>query len=294
MADIPSLNWLRVFEAAARSENFARAAEALDMTTSAVSQQVKALEKHLGEPLFERGARHVELTAAGHAFLPGVRQALRTVEETTASLFGDDSGNTLTLQADMLFMSGWLAPRLPDFDARFPGVQLRLTGAYRDADYQRGGAELKILFGPVHRSWAQCDRLFDEAVYPVARADIAASISSARDFLNHRLIQISTHRVNWNQVLQAGGIDSVPARQFCFTENTPASLALASAGYGIALARTPTTDDILDGLGLVPVEISPGMRSTEAYYLVYQNVDSLSETATGFRDWLLTLAARYG
>ena len=61
-ANIPSLNWLRVFEAAARMENFARAGELLDLSTSAVSQQVKALENHLGEQLFERHARSVELT----------------------------------------------------------------------------------------------------------------------------------------------------------------------------------------------------------------------------------------
>jgi LysR family glycine cleavage system transcriptional activator len=225
---IPSLNWLRVFEAAARMENFARAAELLDMSTSAVSQQIKALEQHFGEQLFERGARNVELTDAGHAFLPAVRQALRTVEETAGSLFGQENENTLMLQADQLFATGWLAPRLPDFARRHPRVQLHLTGVYRDQDYQRAGAELKILFGPVHRSWAQCDRLFDERIYPVASRDLALSIRTVDDLLEQRLIQISTHRINWNQILQTVGVDSIPARQLCFTENTPMALALYS------------------------------------------------------------------
>ena len=284
---IPSLNWLRVFEAAARMENFARAAELLDMSTSAVSQQVKALEQHFGEQLFERGARNVELTDAGHAFLPTVRQALRMVDETAGSLFGEDKENTLMLQADLLFTNGWLAPRLPEFADRHPRVQLHLTGAYRDQDYQRAGAELKILFGPVHRSWAQCDRLFDEDIYPVANPAIAASIDSAEDLTRQRLIQISTHRINWNQVLQAVGIDSIPTRQLCFTENTPMALALAASGYGIALARSPTTDNLVATLGLVPCEISPRLESSEAYYLIYQNVESLSAAAAGFRQWLL-------
>jgi len=77
---IPSLNWLRVFEAAARGESFARAAELLNMSTSAVSQQIKALETHFGTALFKRGPKHVELTDAAHAFLPVVRQSLSTVE----------------------------------------------------------------------------------------------------------------------------------------------------------------------------------------------------------------------
>ena len=268
-------------------ENFARAAELLDMSTSAVSQQIKALEQHFGEKLFERGARNVELTDAGHAFLPVVRQALRTVEETADSLFGQEKENTLMLQADQLFATGWLAPRLTDFARRHPRVQLHLTGAYRDQDYQRAGAELKILFGPVHRSWAQCDRLFTESIYPVASRDLARSMRSVDDLLQQRLIQISTHRINWNQILQAAGIDSIPTRQLCFTENTPMALALAASGYGIGLARAPTTDDLVDKFGLERCVFEPGLESSEAYYLVYQNIESLSAAAAQFRDWLL-------
>ena len=101
---IPSLNWLRVFEAAARMENFARAGELLDLSTSAVSQQIKALESHFGEKLFERHPRSVELTDAGHAFFAGgAPGAAGTVEESAATLFGEERGNTLTLQADLVF-----------------------------------------------------------------------------------------------------------------------------------------------------------------------------------------------
>ena len=267
-------------------ENFARAAELLDMSTSAVSQQVKALEQHFGEQLFERGARNVALTDAGHAFLPAVRQALRTVEETATSLFGLEKENTLVLQVVQLFMTGWLAPRLSDYARRHPREQLHLNVAYRDQDYQRAGAELKILFGPVHRSWAQCDRLFDETIYPVASRELARSIKSVDDLLKQRLIQISTHRINWNQILQSVGIESIPIRQFCFTEDTTTALTLAASGYGIALARAPTSDDLTGKLGLERCTIDD-LASSEAYYLVYQNIESLSPAAVQFRNWLL-------
>lgn len=291
---IPSLNWLRVFAAAARSENFARAAEQLNMSTSAVSQQVKALESHFGAALFKRGPRHVELTDAGHAFLPAVQQSLNRVEEAASSLFGREKDNTLMLLSDLILTSAWLTPRLPDFAARHPEVQLHVSGAYHDLDYQRSGFELRILFGPVHRSWAQCDRLFDETIYAVARADIADSIESAGDFLKHRLIQISSHQVNWNQVLQAQGIETIPNRQFCFTDTTQIALAMAASGYGIALARAPTTDTLVERLGLKPCAISPGIDSSEAYYLIYQNTESLSAAARKFRDWLLRQTAKAG
>ena len=285
--NIPSLNWLRVFEAAARMENFARAAELLDMSTSAVSQQIKALEAHFGAELFKRGARHVELTDDGHAFLPAVQQSLRTMEETAGALFGKEKDNNLALQADLIFTTAWLSTKLPDFSKRHPQVQLHLTGAFHDLDYQRPGAELKILFGPVHRSWAQCDRLFDETIYPVASAETADSIVSAEDLLKHRLIQISTHRINWNQVLHSVGIDTIPTKQLCFVDNTQIALAMAASGYGIALARSPTTNEFSAKLGLKRVEITPGLQSTEAYYLIYQNLESLSRPAAQFREWLL-------
>ena len=284
---IPSLNWLRVFEAAARMENFARAAELLNMSTSAVSQQVKALETHFGEPLFKRGARHVELTDAAHAFLPAVQQSLRNVEETAASLFGQDSDNTLMLQVNVILASAWLAPRLPDFAARHPEVQLHIAGAYHDHDYQLPGSEMRLLFGPVHRSWAQCDRLFAETIYPVASAEIADAIESPADFLKHRLIQISKHQINWNHILHAIDIDTTPTRQLSFTDSTQLSLAMAASGFGIALARAPTTDAVIDRLGLKRCRICPELESTEAYYLVYRNLESLSSGATKFRNWLL-------
>ena len=287
MDRIPSLNWLRVFEAAARLQSFARAADLLDMSTSAVSQQVKSLEKHFGEALFERGPRQVELTDAGHAFLPAVHQALNSIEETSDSLFGSDKDLTLTLQADLLFTTTWLAPRLPDFDRRHPRVQLHLTGAYRDADYQRPGAELKILFGPVHRSWAQCDRLFSERIYPVATAGIAKTIRRPKDVLQHRLIQITTHRINWNQVLQSVGIDTLPTRQLSFTETSQFALSMAASGYGIALARSPTTDEFVQKLGLVACQAIPPVSSSEAYHIIYQNQENLSKAARQFHSWIL-------
>ena len=284
---IPSLNWLRVFEAAARLESFARAATALNMSTSAVSQQIKALEGHFGKALFVRGPRHVELTEAGHTFLPVVRQALQSVEETANSLFGEDSGETLRLQCVLIFATAWLAPRLSDFSTRHPGVQLDLTGIYRDLDYQRSGAELQVLFGPVHRSWGQCDALFSERIYPVADAATARAIHTAQDLLQHRLIEVPAHQVNWHGLLQQAGLDAAPVRPLTFAHTTEIALSLAAGGNGIALARSPTTDWMTQRLGLVPCSADLALPGQESYFLVYRNLDSLSLAARTFRHWLI-------
>ena len=90
--------------------------------------------------------------------------------------------------------------------------------------------------------------------------------------------------------MRANGIDSIPASRFCFTDSSPLALAMAASGYGIALARTPTTNHLVEQLGLVPCAVMSAVQSSEAYYLVYQNVESLSPAAAAFRDWLLQAA----
>ena len=170
---IPSLNWLRVFEAAARTESFTGASRILNMSPSAVSQQIKALEGHLATDLFYRGARNVTLTEAGQSFLPVVRQALLSVETTAASLFGQPKEVALEVQAVLIFATSWLAPRLPSFERENPGIQLHITCDYRETDALKGGAELRIVFGGVPHSWGESDRLFSETIYPVAVPEIA-------------------------------------------------------------------------------------------------------------------------
>lgn len=288
---IPSLNWLRVFEAAARTESFARAAESLNMSTSAVSQQIKALETHFGAELFDRGPRHVELTDAGHAFLPAVRQSLNTVEDAANSLFCKDRIETLTLQCVLIFATGWLAPRLPAFSRSFPRIRLHLTGGYSCRDFRHAGPELQILFGPVHRGWPQCDRLFDETIYPVASADVALSVRTPGDLLRHRLIQVDAHRVNWHRILQSVRIDEIPARRICLADTTEIALFMAAAGYGVALARAPTTDRLVAQLGLEPCPEGTALPSSEAYYLACRNAQHLSGAARNFREWLLSEAS---
>lgn len=126
---VPSLNWLRVFEAAARTESFARAATQLNMTPAAVSQQVKALETRLGTPLFHRHAHAVTLTETGRAYLPSVQQSLLMLETATAGLFGETREQRLYVQSVLLFAHGILAGVFPIFRRRI----LRSTFRFRPA-----------------------------------------------------------------------------------------------------------------------------------------------------------------
>ena len=290
---IPSLNWLRVFEAAARGESFSGAARLLNMSPAAVSQQIKALEGHLETPLFERGARNVTLTDAGAAFLPVVRQSLLSVETTAASLFGHRQGASVTVQATLIFATGWLIERLPDFERQHSGIELHLVGGYHEAELQREGPDLSVIFGTPPRGWGDADPLFGETIYPLARPEIAATIEAPRDVLDHRLIEISTHRIGWLRLFEEAGLTDPGEARFCFADTSEIALRMAAAGHGIALARAPATDGRERDEGLRRCWGEIAVSGGEAYHLVCRSRATLSRPARQFRDWLLEASRDY-
>ncbi|MEL6478468.1 MAG: LysR substrate-binding domain-containing protein [Pseudomonadota bacterium] len=290
MPRIPSLNWLRVFEAAARTESFARAAETLNMSASAVSQQIKALEGALGRPLFRRGPHHVHLTEAGQAFLPAVSAALHRVEMSVDTLFGSPGGAALSLQCSQMLASSWLAPRLGGFTRAHPEVHLSLTTANRNEAFLGSSADLKITFGRSHVLAEDSDTLFGETLYPVARPDLAAAIETPEDLAAAQLIEIATHRANWATLLPRAS----RAFRLIHTDTTQMAFALAAAGQGIALARAPASDGLETLYGLEMCLPGLSVAGVESYALVYPDRSRLSPAARAFRTWLLDEIADFG
>lgn len=279
---IPSLNWLRVFEMAARKRSFARAAEALAMSPPAVSQQIRALEGYLGRALFERGARSVRLTEAGEAFLPAVAQALASVEMTAQGLFGRADAEPLTIRASLMWAASWLAPRLPEFEAAHPAVQLTLLTGDTAEEFARPGADLAVSFGLTAPAGHEADILFGERLYPVAVPRLAAAIGRPEALAGHTLYEVATHRSNWFRLLPEG-----VRPRFAFTDTTLIAFALAATGAGVALARSPASDGIERQFGLVPCLPGHEARGDQRYQLTYPARTRLSPAARAFRDWLL-------
>jgi len=283
---LPSLNWLRVFEAAARCESFARAAAELNMSPAAVSQQVRALEERLGAPLFDRHAHAVTLTAMGRAYLPGIQQALLTLQSTTEGLFGAARAQQLFVRSVLLFAHGVITPGFEAWCAAHPDIALTLTTANETFDFASGFTDMQVVFGNPQAVAAEGDRLLGERLYPVATPEIAARIAQPSDLVAHRLIEVSTHRAGWPFVFDALGILSGAAR-YVFADNTIMALGLAKEGVGIALARAPASDKAMQEAGLVPCLPGTTARGAEAYHLVYPERAALRPPARRFRDWLI-------
>jgi LysR family glycine cleavage system transcriptional activator len=291
LSRIPSLNWLRVFEAAARTQSFVRAAELLNMSPPAVSQQIKSLEAYLGRELFERGPHSVRLTPAGDAFLPSVQQALLSVETAAAGLFGTRAETTIHLQATLVLAAGWLAPRLARFHAANPGIRVRLTTANLNADYLREEPDVRIVYGHLNLAGPAPERLLAEALVPVAAPDLAARITTPQDLLAYPLIEVETHRSGWLQVFAELGLNPQSPPRFEFTDSTVMALALASSGEAIALARVPAAHHLAQMHGLLPcLPAVPPVVAVDHYWLHMPPAPSWP--LRRFRDWLQAEAAK--
>jgi len=282
---IPSLNWLRVFEAAARTESFARAAAQLNISAAAVSQQIKALETHLGSPLFKRHAHAVELTSSGRAFLPSVQHAILSVEQTTEGLFGRSRQETLYVQSVLIFAMGFLAPRLAAFRGAHPDINLHLTTGNSVEDFGRGFTDMQIVFGDPASFGRRGDVLLGERLYPVARPEVAGRIATPEDLLDHPLWEVATHRGGWVHFLEQQKVSPAGA-DLVFADSTVMSFAATAHGAGIALARAPVSNMLETAFGLHPCLESTAVEGAEHYHLVFPNQVPLRPAARKFRAWL--------
>lgn len=293
---MPSLNWLRVFEAAARTESFARAAEQLNMSAPAVSQQIRALEGHLGKALFERRAQQVLLTDAGRAFLPVVSQSLAAVETTAATLFGDPEHRTVTLQAVTVLAMSWLPDVLAAFEAAHPKLAVSLITGNMLSDFRTvlPGREpdLQIAFGSATDFPETAEPMFGETLFAVARADVAACVRSAGDLTGHRLIEVATHRSGWHQLLARAEGVSLEQMRFVMVDTTPLALMMAVQGHGIALARAPATDAMIAALSLERIACLSPVSGQQRYYLIQPEARATQRGTLALRDWVRAEAAR--
>lgn len=169
------LNALRVFDAAARTLSFARAADELAVTPAAVGQQIRALEETLGVILFRRTARGLELTAEAEAALPALRSGFAGLEEAVQSLQAGQAATRLTLAVARGVLKHWLSPRLRAWIAAHPESSVRILPLDGPVDFAAANLDLALSFGPPPDAEGVFGRkLADEALVAVGRPDAPA------------------------------------------------------------------------------------------------------------------------
>lgn len=290
--DLPSLNALRAFEAAARHLSFTRAADELNVTQAAVSHQVKALEERLGISLFRRLNRRLMLTDAGQMLQPSVGEALDQMADAVARLKRDDSG-VLTITTMESFAASWLVPRLARFRRRNPDIDVRVMLSDQAVDLEREGIDAGIRYG--RGDWSRCvsERLMTEELFPVCAPALLAGpqpLARPKDLAHHTLLH-DDMRQDWMMWLMAAGVNGIDATRGPAFQYSNLVVQAAISGQGVALGRSVLVADALaDGRLVRPFDIA--LPSDYAYYLALVAGSAKRPKVQAFRDWLMEEAAR--
>jgi len=164
----PQLSKMLTFEAAARYESFALAAQALSLTPSAISHQINQLENELGIELFARSHRKVELTEEGRRLFWTVSASLEAVNRELLDIKNQALSGTLTVYCRPSLAQCWLVPALDDFARQYPAIALTVLTGNESVDFQQSGIDVAIYYddGATPPSY-QRHYLMDEAILPV-------------------------------------------------------------------------------------------------------------------------------
>lgn len=287
MSPLPPLSAIRVFEAAARLENFTAAAQELGMTQAAVSYQVKLLEGRLGIGLFQRSGRRVALTEKGREIAPVLTRAFDQMRQGFAALAQDHS-TVLSISCTNSFAHLWLAPRIGAFQMRHPDLAVRIMADDAVVDLARDGVDLAVRGGKGEWPGLEARLLTHNRLVPMcspAWLDRHGPIADAPAL--HALPRLSPDDMWWHEWFAAMGVEADPA-------DGPPGIALDSqvmegraaiAGQGIAILNHFLWRAEVEAGQLVEA-VPSYVREIASYWIVYPPHARNTPKIKAFRDWI--------
>ncbi|NVO25503.1 LysR family transcriptional regulator [Donghicola mangrovi] len=283
---LPSTSLLQAFETAARTQNVTTAAKELSLTQSAVSRQIRALEEQLGTELFHREKQSIRLTAGGERYAREIREALQKISSASMNLRANPSGGTLALAILPTFGTRWLAPRLPDFLQKNPGITINLTTKLEPFDFTQVPLDAAIHFG--RADWPQC------AALPLCKEDVVPACAPAlleqfgfkevADLVQAPLLHLTSRPDAWEKFMARHDVETEPLHGMLFDQFATAAQA-AMVGLGVALLPEFLIQNELEAGALVRA-LPHKMRSDEMYYLCWPHVNADYPPLVAFRKWL--------
>ncbi len=273
---LPPLVALRAFEAAARHLSFTRAAQELGVTHGAISHQVRGLEAYLGFALFRRLPRRLVLTEAGEALFTKVCTAFDLLEMTTVQVMAAYTKRPLVVSCIATFSMRWLMPRLHQFKARHPDIDIHLCAPDSPVEFPRDDITVSIRTG--RSDWPEDivqEAFLDEEFGPVCPEDLHY----------HTLLHTDTRKHAWHAWLRLTGVTGVDPTAGQRFETFYFLLQAAVSGFGVAIGPHPlVADDVAAGRLVAPFGFVPNGLSM---YVSYPKARATDPQVVAFRDWLL-------
>jgi LysR family glycine cleavage system transcriptional activator len=288
-----SLDLLRGFRVAARHLSFTRAARELFVTQSAISREIKTLEEQLGQPLFHRVNRALQLTHAGEELYRAADEALALIDAAADRLAG--SGRALAVTTTTAFASLWLVPRLPQFTRLHPGIDVRIAASNETVNLEREHLDIAIRWVPPGGDIPDGVRLVDYEIFPVCSPAVARDrvrpLRTPADLAHHVRLDFETvvygrPWYDWEQWFDTMKMRQIkPAGTLRFSHYDQVVHA-AVEGSGVAIGKTPhLTRHLRDGVLIAPF----GRRevaSLGSFYIVVAEAAARRDTVEAFVAWL--------
>lgn len=285
MDKLPSPAALRTFHLAALTLSFRRTAEALGVTPSAVSHQIRALERELGTPLFRRLTRAIELTPEGEFYWSFIRRGFETMAEGTARLRERETDNVLRVSALPFFTSVCLIPRLSAFHKAYPGIELVIETSNRLADFSRDPLDVAIRNLRKPEQGLVSKKLLDIRGEVLCAPEIAGEISGPSGLAEQTLIHVAPRPDAWANWLKAAGVPGLRPAGELWVDTVPAALQAAAEGHGFALGMVP----LIWISDLAPRLVRPFEKKVpgdSSYYLVHRPEDAARPKIRAFTAWI--------
>jgi len=267
------------------------AAHELHVTQSAVSRQISVLEAYLGVELFRRERHGVALTRAGHSYAKQVVPAFKSIAEATEKLIEGTSQSALRVRTYTTFAAKWLIPRLSDFRQLHPHIEVRISTAVPDVDFDRDPVDVAVQFGGGNWPRVQTDLLFLDQIEPVCSPHYltrhAPNPKYPESLLRQRLLISHYRSSDWKDWLSATQMTELTqdTEQMTFSSSVLTWQA-AIEGLGMAIGQNALLAHEFSAGQLVRPFDRP-IHGNKAYYLVRPKLQRESRKVSMFRDWLL-------
>jgi len=289
---MPPLNQLRAFEAAVRHESFTKAAAELSVTQGAISRHVRSLEEYLGFQLFERVNNNLVIPPASREFAQALTRSFDGISQAAQALRQSKRRTVLTVHSYTNFLIRWLIPKLPDFQARHPNIEIRLSAGRTEVDFDEDDIDVAVRYGAPPWPGIHSELLFQVEMVPICSPRLAQAVGleTPEDLLKTTLYHVYARREEWPAWWAQ--VSDAPFKPF--REVYPEDLAVVQqcvlAGMGVGLSqRHYVLDDIAAGQIMIPFDVP--LRHTNGFYVVCQPGRMDVPKISAFRQWILAQLA---
>lgn len=289
---LPSLNALAAFEAAARHLSLTKAADELNVTPGAISKQVRMLEDELGNPLFVRRHRALELTREGETLAGALLEGFERISSTFRQVKAPRGQTSVTIGSTMAMAHLWLIPRMSAFWSSHQDIVVDHVISDHPHGLDRPDIDLRLRYGDGEWPDEISAKLYDDRILPMASPDFAREhpVETIEDLSKLQLL--SVEGIDWDWTTWADFFEELGYRYKALNirrfNSHVIALQAARSGQGVVLGWASQAAPLLESGDLVPLGTAK-IVAPQSYFVTWSSRRPLSRQAALLRDWLLSL-----